>query len=159
MWFWNSFQIERRAGARILSWSLRGLWWLKIIVLSILYKLALVYFSFHSSYVVCFVMSLFKTTALPVCICKRRLARLRSLCTLILKPYELACSRSFPPPLPPFPLPSLPLNRLYIYSGMFIYVCASGYSFNISENMSPIIRLGYQKSNSMITFTIDFSFH
>ena len=75
---------------------------IKIIVLSILYKVALVYFSFHSSYIVCFVMSLFKTTALPVCICRRQLARLRSLCTLILKPYELASSRSFPPPLPPF---------------------------------------------------------
>ena len=44
-------------------------------VVSVLYKLELVYISFHSSYFVCFVMSLFKTTALPMCICKRRLAR------------------------------------------------------------------------------------
>ena len=138
MWFWNSFQIERRAGARILSWSLRGSWWLKIIVLSILYKLALVYFSFHSSYVVCFVMSLFKTTALPVCICKRRLARLRSLCTLILKPYELACSRSFPPPLPPFPLPSLPPNRLYLIWNVYQCMC---FRLLVEHNCSHLIFL------------------
>ena len=138
MWFWNSFQIERRAWARISSWSLRGSWWLKIIVLSILYKLALVYFSFHSSYVVCFVMSLFKTTALPVCICKRRWARLRSLCTLILKLYELACSRSFPQPLPPFPLPSLPPNRLYLFWNVYLCMC---FRLLVEHNYSHLIFL------------------
>ena len=123
------------------SWSqnlkliFRGSWWLKIIVLSILYKLALVYFSFHSSYVVCFVMSLFKTTALPVCICKRRLARWRSLCTLILKLYGLACSRSSPP-LPPFPLPSFPPNSLYLFWNVYLCMC---FRLPVQHNCSHLL--------------------
>ena len=146
MWFWNSFQIERRAGARVLSWSLRGSWWLKIIVLSILYKLALVYFSFHSSYVVCFVMSLFKTTALPVCICKRRLARWRSLCTLIVKRYELACSSSTPSPLPP---PSLPPNRLYLIWNVYQCMC---FRLLVGHNCGHLIflRTCFQSSDNVL---------
>ena len=117
-------------------------------VVSVLYKLALVYISFHSSYFVCFVMSLFETTALPVCICKRQLARWRSLCTLILKRYELACSSSTHPS--PLPSPSLPPNRLYLIWN--IYQCMS-FRLPAQYNCSHLLiflRTCFQSSDSVL---------
>ena len=139
--------IERRARARILKLNFESF---IVFVVSVLYKLALVYISFHSSYFLCFVKSLFKTKALLVCICKRRLARWRSLCTLILNGMSLL-ALPFPIPPPPLPPPSLPPNRLYLIWNVYQCMC---FRLLVEHNCSHLLiflRTCLQSSNNVLT--------
>ena len=116
-------------------------------VMFVLYKLTLVYISSHSSNFVCFVTSLFKTTALPVCICKRRLARWGSLCTLILNGMSLL---ALPHSLTPhFPHTPLPLNRLYLIWNVYQCMC---FRLLIGHNCTHLIflRTCFQSSDNVL---------